>query len=377
MLRNPTAQVTPPEDRIELAIGQPDPKLLPTGLFHHLQSGRDYLAYGAEQGDGLFRSALATWLSGHYGQPVNANALMITNGSSNALNMICQRFCQPGDAVLVEDPTYFIARRQLAERGLRVIGVPMDGDGVIIEALEELVSQHQPAFFYTIPSFHNPTGVNLSAARRSMLLELSARTGCLVVSDDVYQLLYFDQQPPPPLVREDDSARVLSIGSFSKILAPGLRLGWIQGAPELLDPLTTSALLDSGGGLNPFTSGLVRPLIEDGRLDDYLSALQLVYRQRRDALVQALEEELSDLVAFQRPAGGFFIWASLLKGRASDLLPRARRRGVGFLPGERCTDSAHHDRAMRLCFAYYDEPALTLACRRLRAAIENDRSLGA
>jgi DNA-binding transcriptional MocR family regulator len=165
-------QITPPDGRIRLSIGQPDPGLLPEQLFQQMSADALSLAYGAEMGDGRFRESLADWLSRQYTEPVKPESLMVTNGSSNALDMICARFTRPGDVVLVEDPTYFIARRQFADHGLAIIAAPMDNDGVDIHTLERLVKVHTPAFFYTVPTFHNPTGRTLTAERRAMLTTL-------------------------------------------------------------------------------------------------------------------------------------------------------------------------------------------------------------
>lgn len=361
-----TTQVTAPTDRIDLGIGQPDPALLPAELFQHNSLEASSLAYGTEAGDERFRNALAAWLNQRQRQPAGTDNLMVTTGSSNALDMICTRFSQPGDVVLVEDPTYFIARRQLADHGLTTVAVPMDEYGVDIRELAALIAQHKPAFFYTIPTFHNPTGITQSAERRAQLVALARDTGCPVVADEVYQYLYYEQPPPDPLASLDDRAPVLSIGSFSKLLAPGLRLGWIQGQPENLAPLIDSALLASGGGLAPVTSSLVRPLLEEGRFDQHLARLTTIYRNRLATLVQGLEYRLGDRLELTVPKGGYFIWAHWRNGVDTEaLLPRAHEVGVGFQPGRKFSASPKQACAMRLCFAFYDEAKLTEACVRL------------
>lgn len=361
-----TAQLTPPADRIDLGIGQPDPALLPADLFEQSHIDAAVLAYGTEAGDERFRSALAHWLNQHQSQPASPDNLMVTTGSSNALDMICTRFTKPGDTVLVEDPTYFIARKQLADHGLTAVAVPMDDDGVDILELAARIEQHKPAFFYTVPTFHNPTGITQSAERRAQLVALARDTACPVVADDVYQYLFYAGPPPDPLASLDERAPVLSIGSFSKLLAPGLRLGWIQGQPEMLSRLIGSALLASGGGLAPVTSSLVRPLLEDGRFDQHLARLTTVYRKRLAALVRGLEEHLGDRLVWHAPEGGFFIWTHWRNGVDTEaLLPRAHKAGVGYQPGGKFSDSTDQASAMRLCFAFYDEAQLTEASLRL------------
>ncbi|WP_051208024.1 PLP-dependent aminotransferase family protein [Saccharospirillum impatiens] len=361
-----TTQVTAPAHRIDLGIGQPDPALLPADLFQQVSLEAPALAYGTEAGDERFRSALATWLNRRQTQPASAGNLLVTNGSSNALDMICTRFSQPGDTVLVEDPTYFIARRQLSDHGLTTIAVPMDENGVDILELAALIDQHKPAFFYTIPTFHNPTGITQSTERRAQLVALARDTGCPVVADEVYQYLYYDQPPPDPLASFDDRAPILSIGSFSKLLAPGLRLGWIQAPQAMLAPLIGSGLLASGGGLAPVTSSLVRPLLEDGRFDHHLSRLSDIYRRRLATLVQGLTDHLDDRLEWTTPKGGFFMWTHWRNGADTDaMLLRAHEVGVGFQPGQKFSASPEQASAMRLCFAFYDEAKLTQACERL------------
>lgn len=362
----PITQLTPPGDRIELGIGQPDPKLLPASLFESARVDQLNLAYGFEAGDGRFRQCLAAWLGRHYNVAVAPESLMITNGSSNALDMIGTRLGRTNKTVLVEDPTYFIARRQLADHGFTVTAVPMDDGGVDLAALERLIHTHRPAFFYTIPTFHNPTGVTQTAERRAALVRLGRETGCPIVADEVYQLLHFGDRPPPPLASYDAEATVFSIGSFSKILAPGLRLGWIQGSPATLRLLLDGALLASGGGLAPVTSSLVRPLIEEGRLDPFLEALRHTYRARLDALTEGLTQHLAGQLAFTAPEGGYFLWGRWTQEPdAARLLPRALEQGVGFLPGDRFSDSAEQARCARFCFAFYNEEHLAEAARRL------------
>ncbi len=371
-MTDPTVtQLAPPPDRIDLGIGQPDPALLPASLFRDLTCPPDNLAYGAEIGDGRFLRALARWLEQHYGTAVEPEDLMVTNGSSNALDMICHRFARRGDTVLVEDPTYFLARRQLADHGLEAVAVPMDSGGVDPQQLEALIRHHQPAFFYTVPTFHNPTGVTQNVERRGQVTALARRYDCPVVADEVYQLLHYDRPPPPPLATFDREAPVLSIGSFSKILAPGLRLGWIQASPGLLAKLTSSALLASGGGLNPFAAGLVRPLLENGAADRHLATLRGTYARRRDRLADALRRHLGERARFTRPEGGYFIWCELPAGTDADaLLGEARLQGAGYVPGARFSGSPAAAGALRLCFAYYDETALAEAARRLAASLD-------
>ena len=362
-----TMQVTKPANLVDLGVGQPDPALLPVDLFpSRHQLARHQLAYGAEIGDDRFRQTLATWLTADYGCTVAPDNLMVTTGSSNALDMICTRLARAGDTVLVESPTYFIALNQLAEHGLNAVGVPLDGEGIELEALESALRRHKPAFIYTIPSFQNPTGVTQSDRRRRQLVALAKQYQCPLVADEVYQSLYFGDRPPPPLACYDASAPVLSIGTFSKILAPGLRLGWIHGGGELLQSLVNSALLKSGGGLAPVTSALVEPLIASGEFQNYLARLQQSYRSRMEILHGALSAGLGARFEVNKPGGGYFLWLADRRGEdVFDKLPAAREAGVSFLAGKLFSDDPGHRACMRLCFAWYEEAILSDACDRL------------
>ena len=191
------SQFTVPDDFIDLGVGQPESKLLPLELFqqassHALQGPREILQYGAEAGDDYFRSSLASFLSKHYAQNVEASSLFITNGISQALAMICTLFTKPGDTIFVEEPTYFYALDIFRDYGLNIISVPVDDKGLIIEDLESLLRKHKPVFIYTIPTFQNPSGATLPHSRREKLIELAEMFNTLIVADEVYHLLYYD-----------------------------------------------------------------------------------------------------------------------------------------------------------------------------------------
>ena len=359
-------QITKPKNSIDLGVGQPDPNLLPASLFQPLTFHGQDLAYGEEVGASKFRQTLAAWLSVDYDQSVTAEQLMVTNGSSNALDMICAQFTVPGSTVLVEDPTYFIALNLFAERGVNVEAIPMDDDGIQLDALESALQQHQPAFIYTIPSYHNPTGITQSHERRQALVALAKKYKCLLVSDEVYQSLYYQKKPPPPLACYDNDAPVLSVGTFSKILAPGLRLGWIQGTGTPIQKLLRSALLKSGGGLAPVTSALVEPLIANGEFQAYLTELRQTYQIRLDTLYDGLKTYMGDELQMTKPEGGYFLWATLANDSdVANKLAAAKNEGVNFLGGTLFSANQGHASSMRLCFAWYGVEELEMACERL------------
>lgn len=375
-----TMQVAPPPDVIDLGIGQPSVSLLPLELIeraaHHrlAQGDRSFLAYGAEEGHGHFRLALARFLTARYGAPVEPTNLFVTAGTSQALDMICTLFARPGDVIYAEEPTYFLALRIFADHGLKVVGLPVDEQGLVVDALEERLADERPAFLYTIPTFQNPTSVTMPLARRQRLVELSESHGFLIVADEVYHLLDYTAPPPLPLAAFAETGTVLSLGSFSKILAPGLRLGWIQAAPPLIERLVSSGLADSGGGLNPFTSAIVWSMLELGLEDEYLATLKTTYHRRVEALSAALREHLPDRVAFREPGGGFFFWLQLPPEMdAEALLEIARRHKAGFQPGVRFSSRQGLRNAMRLSFAYYDADHLREGVARLSRALGDYR----
>jgi 2-aminoadipate transaminase len=362
-------------DLIDFGIGQPSPSLLPaaalqTATARELATGSPtLLQYGQNQGDAAVRASLATFLARRYAMPVDAEQLMISAGASQALDLICTRFTRPGDTIFVEAPTYFLALDIFRDHGLTVVGIPTDADGIRVDLLRDALAQHRPALLYTIPSFQNPSAVTMSAARREQLVAISGEHDLLVVADEVYHLLDFGSAPPPPLAAYHDRARILSLGSCSKICAPGLRVGWIQGAPPLLQHLIHLGLVQSGGGLNPFTSGVVRSMIESGLADAGLDMLRGVYRDRCAQLCNALRDELPAMV-FSEPQGGYFVWGQLPAHiDAGRLRVSAVSAGVAFHPGSRFTVGGEFASAMRLSFAHYEAAELLEGVRRLASVV--------
>jgi 2-aminoadipate transaminase len=339
------------------------------------QSDPCILAYGAEQGNGYFRVALAGFLSAAYQFSVDPDHLFVTTGASQGLDFICRLFTRPGDTIFVEKPTYSLALGIFSDHQLRVVGLPMDEDGLIIEALEEALAHQPPIFLYTIPTFHNPTGRTLSAARREKLIQLSQAYKFLIVADEVYHLLAYGASPPLPLGTLAESRTVLSLGSFSKILAPGLRLGWIQTHPDLMARLVKNGLINSGGGLNPFTSAIVQSFIELGLQAQQLAHLKSIYSQRLQTLNLSLREHLHDSVAFSEPSGGFFTWLCLPPNVDTEkILPEARSHHISFPPGALFFPGREPKNHIRLSFAYYEEPELTEGAQRLAAVVNRQLS---
>ena len=372
-----TFDSVPDGDVINFGIGQPSPDLLPVKLIR--EAAADFLAqadplelnYGERQGDRRFRASLAEFLARHYGHPASPESLFVTAGNSQALDFLCTQFARPGDTIFVEEPTYFLAHRIFADHGLEVVGIPMDPDGLCIDALQDALKQHRPALLYTIPSHHNPCSVTLSGERRRKLAELSREHDFVIAADEVYQLLDYGTGPPPPamgsLVSEGN---VLSMGSFSKIMAPGLRLGWIQGSPGLVQRILATGVVNSGGSFNHFTSQVMRHAIDLGLQQAMLDHVRAAYRRRLDTMEEALRADFGDLAAWSTPDGGYFFWLEL-DGRidAAALKPRALVAGTGYQPGSVFSGTGGFENYLRLSFAHYRREQIREGVSRLAGVL--------
>ena len=373
-----TTQCWAAPDVTDFGIGQPQDAILPAGILHKAalqqaaEARRNSLQYGTEFGDGHLRLALAGFLSAHYAIAVDPEPIFITNGNSQAIDIVCTAFTQPGDVVFVEEPSYFLALDIFRNHHLKIVGIPVDEHGLSIDALEAALEQHAPTLIYTIPAFHNPTGVTLSAERRRRLVELAVQHGFLVVADEVYQLLDYLGDAPAPMAAYLDSGRVLSLGTFSKILAPGLRLGWIQAEMSLLQRLAKTAYVVSGGGLNPYTSSIVQCVIEQGWQAEYLQTLRTLFRQRTDVMHNALMRHFPEDIAYKKPTGGYFFWLKFApETDTTQFLDKARELKVGFRAGSAFSVSGGQKNFMRLSFAFYDADRIEAGIETLAHAISS------
>lgn len=371
----PIIQNQPPPNVIDLGLGDPPLSLLPLELIRdsaQRQLARDdhsFLQYGAEQGDGHFLHVLADFLTRGYGFEARPESLFVTNGISKSLDLICTLFTQAGDTIFVEEPTYFLALKIFADHRLNVISIDMDENGLDLAALTAKLAEYRPKFLYLIPTFHNPNGTTLSQERRDRLVQLAKEHDFLIVADEVYHLLSYSEQPPKSFAYHTESENVLSLGSFSKLLAPGLRLGWLQAHPNTIKPFTACGLLDSGGGLNPFTSAMICDLIESGGLQGNINRLIENYRSRLRVLDSALQQHLPQL-RYQIPHGGYFLWLALPEHiRSNDLRQKAPAFHVDFRPGTLFSSRKGLENYMRLCFIHYEEQEINEGVRRLRECL--------
>lgn len=370
------AQTNIPHDFIDLGAGEPQLDLLPLDMIrnaaaHRLsQNENEFLQYGVEQGDGYFRAALAKFLSPRYGFPVSHKQLFVTSGISSALDLLCTLFTQPGDTVFVEEPTYFLALRIFADHGLRVASIQTDESGLVMDDLIHALKESTPKFIYVIPSFQNPSGHTLSPERRAQLVELAQKHNFLIIADEVYQFLGYTQTPPTSFGSHIDSGQVIAVNSFSKILAPGLRLGWLHSNPTVIQKITTCGLLDSAGGLNPFTSAILRSLIENGDLDKNISHLVNVLGKRVQVMDEALHEHLPQ-VNYTKPHGGYFFWVQSSNMDAQELQKKAQAYKVGLRPGIRFSSRNSLTDYFRLSVSFYGEDDIQEGILRLRDCLQN------
>ena len=373
---NITFDGAPELGAIDFGVGQPSADLLPLERVR-AASERFFasaqpieLNYGEKQGDSRFRSALAAFLTGAGGHEASAESLFLTAGTSQALDFVCHRFTRPGDTVFVEDPTYFLAFQVFRDHGLNIVGLPLDGAGMNIDELERAIARHRPKVVYTIPSFNNPTGQTLSRERRERLVALSVQHDFIVAADEVYQLLHYATPPPPALGTWVDHGNVLSLGSFAKIVAPGMRLGWIQANAGMIQNLVTSGAIISGGCFNHFGSHVVRQMLEDGSLGEFVVELRRAYGARVAAMDEALRRHLGGIAKWQKPEGGYFFWVTLPPDLdAEDLWEAARSAGTGYQTGSKCSVTGDMRNCLRLSFAFYSEPEIREGIARLGKAL--------
>jgi DNA-binding transcriptional MocR family regulator len=380
MSRKVTFDTAAPPGTINFGIGHPSADLLPVELLRTAadgflaHAGPAELDYGELQGDAAFRRALASFLSAEYRHTVTADSLFVTAGNSQALDFVCTLFTRPGDTVIVEEPSYFLAFRIFEDHGLNIVSVPLDQDGMDIDALETVLKRTKPAFLYTIPSYQNPGGHSMSEARRRRLAELSREHDFVVAADEVYQMLWYGNPPPPALGTLTDQGNILSLGSFSKILAPGMRLGWIQTSPPLMQRLLDSGVVNSGGSLNQFTSLVVREAIESGLQAAFVERLRETYARRVEVMHTALQEHFGGRARWHKPGGGYFFWLEFDETvDTTALRAAADSYQTGFQPGANSSSRGALKNCLRLSFAHYCVDDIREGVARL-ARLLNDRS---
>jgi DNA-binding transcriptional MocR family regulator len=336
------------------------------------------LQYGATEGYNPLREQLAAFMASKGAQDVAADNLIVTTGSQQALDLLGKTLISPGDKVIVEGPTFLATIQCFRLYGAELISAPIDGNGVKTDELEKLIAEHKPKFVYLIPTFGNPSGAMLSLERRKAVLEMAVKHNTLIVEDDPYGDLYFGEAPPPSLLNLSATvpgSRELLVhcGSLSKVLSPGLRVGWMIAPAELLAKATMCKQF-SDAHTSTFAQATAAQYLKAGRMPATLANVRKVYAERAQAMGDALRSELGDAVDFVQPQGGLFVWARLTGagGKVADgnvLAKRAIEKGVAFVPGTPFF-CAHPDHAtFRLSFATADVDKIREGVARLGQAI--------
>jgi 2-aminoadipate transaminase len=312
--------------------------------------GVGMMNYASPQGDLNLRSILAETVR-ERGISAGPDELLIVAGVTNGMALATMLLARPGATVLVEQPTYLGLLHILAAHGVRALGLPMDEDGLIIEAVEQALEEERPAFLYTIPTFQNPSGSCLSGQRRAALLELAARRHLPIVEDDIYGLLSYEGAAPRALKANDHRGQVIYLSSFSKSLMPGLRMGYMVARPELIREFML--LRQAQDICSPLlTQRALAIFIEQGWWQSHLRRMLPHYRERRDSLLQALDRHCPSSVSWTRPHGGFSCWLSLPPNiPVMDLYLSAISRGVAFTPGQVFSAGGLAQQQLRLCFS--------------------------
>jgi 2-aminoadipate transaminase len=317
------------------------------------------LQYGATEGYGPLREQIAGFMNSK-GATLAPEQLIVTTGSQQALDLLGKTLVGPGDKVIVEGPTFLATIQCFRLYGAELISAPLDEEGVDVDRLEQLIVEHRPKFVYLIPTFGNPSGRMLGLARRQRLLEIAVRHNTILVEDDPYGDLYFGEAPPPSLLAlspsvPGSSELLVHCGSLSKVLSPGLRVGWMVAPPELLAKATMCKQF-SDANTSTFAQAVAAQYLKSGRMPETLAKVRRVYAERAKAMSEALRQNLGQQASFVEPKGGLFIWARLTgsDGGPTDgaaFSKRAVEQGVAFVPGAPFFASNPDHATFRMSFA--------------------------
>lgn len=367
---------------ISLAGGLPAPELFPIDEYRRAfeyvleAQGTVALQYGPTEGYQPLRGFLASRL-GKFGISCSADDVLVTNGSQQALDLIAKIFLNPGDHVALERPSYLGAIQAFDQYQPGYTVVPMDDEGMDVDALTRILEEdcggarpRRIKLIYVIPNFQNPTGRTMSRARREQLVRVATHFGVPVVEDDPYGELRYEGDHVPSLMSFDTAGTVIYLGTFSKILAPGFRLGWVVGPPDAIEALVHAKQpsdLQTGSATQMATYEVAR----DGFIDTHVERIKHFYRERRDVMLQTMGEVFPPSVHFTRPEGGLFVWAELPEQvNAHELLLESTREGVAFVPGSGFHADGTGQNTMRLNFSNVPPERLRDGVQRLGIALQ-------
>lgn len=376
-------KITQMPDVISFAGGMPAPEIFPVKEFKEAcirvldEHGSEALQYGTTDGYLPLREMISRHTN-QYGIKVTADNIMITNGSQQALDLLGKIFINPGDRILVESPTYLGALQAWNTYNAQYVTVPSDDDGIQVDKLE-MALRAGPKFMYVLPNFQNPTGVTIPLERRKILVELADRYGVPIIEDDPYGQLRFEGKHIPTVEYLDDQlhgngdsyhGNVIYLSTFSKILAPGIRLAWVVATPEIVQKLVTAK---QGADLHTstFNQIVAYEVSRKGFLDEHIKRINSVYKERRDVMLEELEKNMPEGVKWTKPLGGLFLWASLPeKCNSKELLIKAVEKKVAFVPGESFYPNGGGQNTMRLNFSNAQPDMIRIGIRRLAETIK-------
>ena len=300
--------------------------------------------------------------------------VLVTNGAKHAIDLICRVLLDEGDAIVVTRPTYFTAIPIFRSFGVRFIEVSQDHDGLDVDELATILAHRDrdglamPKFIYNVPDFHNPTGVTMSLERRRALIALASERGIHIIEDSPYRKVRFEGHSIPPLKALDPGNTVFYVGTFSKLMAPGLRVGWTVASADMIARMIQ---LKSDGGSCPLTQRIITEFLAGGRLQPHIERVQMTYRQNRDAMVAALRRDLPE-ASFEVPDGGYYVWVTLPDGADGDAIARsAIEGGVTVLPGSKffaSSDVPHPKNHLRIAYSHATPEEIDDGIRRLATA---------
>ena len=363
-----------PPDTIILSSGLAYPPLLPDVVREAGAAAGDHIAesmqYGPLMGLDDLRDEIAGFVA-EDGVRCSRDNVLVTYGAKSALDLACRVFIEPGDRMIVTRPTYMSALHIMRTHNVSFLAVGQDTEGLDTDELEHALKrldahgEPAPKLLFDIPDFHNPTGITMSRARRERLIELAQRWGFVILEDDPYRRLRFEGEPVPPLKALDETGVVVALGTVSKILAPGLRVGWALGSPEIIRRM---AFQKADGGSNPFAQRIVVDLMRSNKMALHIDELRDRMREHRDAMVAAFAENLPE-IAIRTPEGGYFLWAELPAGANAEAIAElAIEHGVEVSAGRLCFPQAGPGNFLRLAYSYVAPEEIRDGVERLACA---------
>lgn len=387
-------RVGAPSEHLRMKCGELIHKA--TLALHTPENYPQLFQYGPHSGSLAAKSELTKFLTEEYGDTVNCDDIWFTAGASQGLACIGSLLFQPKTVAFVEEPTYFLALKALSDDfGMNLVGVPTDQDGLIVDELEKLMAEHLQTLpviternpfsglLYCIPTFNNPNGSVLSVTRCKQLIKLLRKYNVLAFCDDVYNLLSYDGEKPPFKVPPrlfsfdnkadpDYKGNVISNGTFSKLLGPGLRLGWMEVPEHVRKILKTSGYITSGGCFNHYTSCVVTMAIQMGLVKEHVAYTRELYKSQLNTLCSAMDKYFPRAIKYTKPQGGYFVWVVLPPEIDCDKLYDIcfNKYAVDFNKGSRCSCKGQYKNCMRLSFAFLDSPTLEHCVKQIALAIE-------